>query len=118
MAMAESIIHPIEIKELLWINPSPGAVMTTTTISLSLSGYKFIELWYQENGYTNYKTVILPIGIDTYIFGAAGTTNARQVITTTSSIKFMTGITYGAYGGNSASNNGGIIIPYRIYGIK
>lgn len=117
--MGKSTIHPKEVKELLWTNPNPGVAYSTTTLTIDLSPYTFIEVWYQENAYGGvYKKALLKIGIDTYIFSIAGGATARQFITTTSSITIYSAIYYNAYGGNSATTNNNVIIPYQIYGIK
>lgn len=106
-------------KTLLWINPNPGAAYSTTTLTMDLTPYAFIEVWYQENGYGGvYKKALLKVGIDSYIFGAAGGTTARQFTTTTSSIKIYSAIYYSTYGGSGATTNNSVIIPYQIYGIK
>ena len=116
--MAESKI--LTYKDLLWTNPNPSSgSFTDTTISLDLSKYRYVEVWYRDGSYVGgYKTINIEIGVNIYIFSSTGPTCARQCVTTTSSIRFYTGVSYGAYGGNSATSSGAIIIPYKIYGVK
>lgn len=115
--MAESKIQTDKV--LLWTNPNPGAAMGDTTLSLDLSPYEFIEVWYQENGYGGvYKKALISIGVNSYIFGAAGGTTTRQFTTSTSSIHIFQGMYYQAYGGNSAVYNNSVVLPLKIYGIR
>lgn len=104
---------PSEYRKLLWTNPSPTSSFAAQTISLDLSDYDEVEIYYRRstaNAATfseRYK--IGELGLGYYISGTA--VGDRTSTISTSGIDVGT-----AWSSNTAHND--FIIPLFIYGIK
>lgn len=111
----------IEMK-LLWTNPSPNAAFAAQTVSINLSDYDYIKVFFNlyndsnkgmlstdalinetEYNNANYIGYVWP--------GSAATRYHRKFYATSTGVQFEVGI-----GNGSAANN--CMIPYKIYGIK
>lgn len=126
------IINQAEFKTLLWTNPSSGS-FSSQTISLSLSKYDAVEIWYYSTSTTDLLTpnpLRLKIG-DSYInrgvamvfhnLGGSGVNENTGVRMSTVS---STGVSFGDYyyknrrsGGTQTMANQ-FCVPYKIFGVK
>ena len=106
------------VKTKLWQNASRTSSFSPQTISVDLSGYDEVEVYYclETEAEFNKHMVssICPVGeslFATFTFGSASATYSRGATTNASGVTFSTG-----YQSGSASNAS--LVPYRIFGIK
>ncbi len=110
----------VERKKLLWTNPSPTASFAPQTISLDLSKYDEIEIFYAgsasvANRWTTSVRIVKEKG--TVLSAGANLLYWRYVTPSNTGINFETGYATQTYGANANVDNS-LIIPYKIYGIK
>lgn len=125
---------PSEYKKLLWTNPSPSSAFTAQTVSLDLSNYDEVEVWFNcwrnrpdtsqqfrvkkgtygiatQGASTNTSSGINPFVVGSYII-----VQDRPIYVTDTGVQFGT-CTEGASNG-TMYNADGSMIPAYIYGIK
>lgn len=120
----------VENKVLLWENPKPTEAFAGQTISLNLSDYDSILVYWNINksgdatdGAAKQAT-LLKVGTGTYMnasYGAWSSTQymgfcTRNIWANTSGVGFAGGYWHGATNSGGASDN--YAIPLEIYGIK
>lgn len=109
--------------ELLWENASPISRFPAQTISLNLGGYDFVEILFQfSTGLTTYgiiQSVKVPIGNNIYVNGMfSGKFTKRQAQINTDGVTFENGGILDSYGSAAITDNDGVLVPYKIIGIK
>ena len=99
--------------DLLWTNAAPSANFPEQSISIDLSGYKYIYIVFRISTDTQaYKSMIAEVGNRNYITGSYGNTIIqRSFYTGLDNITFLV-CEYGS--GNSVRFH----IPYEIYGVR
>lgn len=101
----------------LWENAKIDSTFNAQTISLDLSGYDGVEIFYYVDSTTNiyqstgFIKTGLP-GIMYYVTASTGNRLHRNFTINTNGIKFETAVA------SSGATVGGLCIPYQIYGIK
>ena len=111
---------PSEYRKLLWTNPSPSSNFSAQTVSLDLSDYDEIELFYA--GTTDYANTAIDyikvaIGKGGLLNMSANEIWWRYVTASSTGVTFDTGYRTPTYGANSTADNK-FIIPLKFYGIK
>ena len=116
----------VETRRLLWTNASPTSSFAAQTVSLSLSGYNFVEIHCRNNASYNVCTVFtseIVKDLSMQIITDVQNANAIYVADRRAAIS-SNGITFeSAYYKSVASTAVGTIkndrmVPYKIYGIK
>ena len=125
---------PSEYKKLLWTNPSPTSAFSAQTVTLDLSSYDEVEVWFNcwrnrpntsqqirvkkgtyaiatQGASTNTSSGINPFVVGSYII-----VQDRPIYVTDTGVQFGT-CTEGASNG-TIYNSDGSMIPTYIYGIK
>lgn len=116
---------------LLWTNNDSVNPFAPQTISINLTGYKWVIIEFAENFYFNISTAIFPVstfpaptGYTDYYWlsglNASGSYNElshRACTISNSGITFDTGCLLGTYGGSAFNNNNQVCRPLRIWGI-
>ena len=116
-AQARANINAPDKWKLLWENASDMSSFAAQTVSINLSDYDFVLLFYRmANTNVNHGVLstIYPVPAgDCALFGGyqANTTGMRLFTISSAGLVFAKGV----YAG---SDNNNILIPYKIYGIK
>ena len=117
--MASGII-PSDGMKLLWTNPSPTAAsFAAQTVSLDLSQYRFVLIFFQNQAGSNPINLDSTIGmVGQHLILAQGAyyIRTRSCNITATGIVFQGGVYYSSYG--ATTNDNSMIIPQYIYGIK
>ena len=120
--MASGIIPgiiPSDGMKLLWTNPSPTASFAAQTVSLDLSQYRFVLIFFQNQAGSNPINLDSTIGmVGQHLMLAQGALyiRTRTCNITATGIVFEGGVYYSSYG--AAKYDDGMNIPQYIYGIK
>lgn len=114
---------PSEYRKLLWTNPSPTSAFSAQTISLDLSAYDDIEIFFVGGATNNNYAAAeqkFPINsgqlLTMFVSQATGVPRPQRGLTITS-----TGIVFTAGGwtsGTTYTSNDLYCVPLKIYGIK
>lgn len=112
-------IIPSDGMKLLWTNPSPTASFAAQTVSLDLSQYRFVLIFFQNQAGSNPINLDSTIGmVGQHLILAQGAyyIRTRSCNITATGIVFEGGVYYSSYG--ATTNDNGMNIPQYIYGIK
>lgn len=105
--------------ELLWTNASPGSAFADQTISIDLSGYDQIQIWFRPEASDPDKFfAFAKVGSSIRMAFPRYTIERRKVNVTTTGVQFYPAYYLTTYGGSSESLLNTYMVPVRIYGIK
>ena len=113
---------------LLWENASPSSYFNAQTISLDLSEYDEVQVYFNIHGnYLRLFPFTLPVGSSGHVTNDQGTSLEttsqwcqyieRDMTVSTTGVTFGSGTARGP-GSGSAATDDWVIVPTRIYGIK
>lgn len=105
--------------EILWTNASPTSDFAAQTISLSLSDYDQIQIWFRPIASESDEFfAFAKVGSSIRMAFPRYTIERRKVDVTTTGVEFYPAYYLTSYGGSSESLLNAYMIPVRIYGIK
>lgn len=99
--------------ELLWENPEPTAEFAAQTISLDLSEYSFVAIYFN-----NTDTRFVPVGKKGEVYAPVNKNHAREFEVYTDGVKFYGAGYFDAYGTTTLTTSNHALKPVAIYGIK
>lgn len=108
----------VSIKK-MWSNASPASTFNNQTISLSLSGYAYVDVTYRaQNDKASEYTTRIPVGGSADGGGIGSVSVYRPTSVSTAGVTFGQGRCYASYNASSITQSGNYGIPVAIYGIK
>lgn len=120
MDMANGKIRTGMSIDLLWTNPSPGSNFGAQTISLDLSGYSFVIVFFsfdpQSSVLSQCYLAMAPMGGIGQMMGQVNYRVKRQFTVKATGVAFSSGASASA--GGNLGNSDGAAIPQLIYGVR
>ena len=105
--------------DLLWTNASPASAFGGQTISIDLSGYDQIQIWFRpEANDTDEFFAFAKVGSSIRMAFPRYTIERRKVDVTPTGVEFYPAYYLTTYGGSSESLLNSYLVPVKIYGIK
>lgn len=119
VALVSSDVGAMSKWVLLWSNASPSSDFAAQTISLNLSGYDQIQIWFRPVASESDEFfAFAKVGSRIRMAFPRYTIERRFVSVTTTGVEFYPAYYLTSYGGSSESLLNAYMVPVRIYGIK